>query len=261
MGLRAPSSGATPFVAGTQRKNESKRIRVIEPIFISGLLLDLDDTLYAYSPCHEAGLDAALAVLIRKTGRAPDVVADAVVHARKQIHRELFGVAASHNRLLYFQRTLELLAAPGLDAALPAYEAYWTAFLDRMELRPGAMELLTKLPQQCICIVTDLTAHIQHCKLHRLGLLSMIGHLVTSEEVGREKPHPAIFQSALRKLGLPPDGCWVLGDNPAKDLAGAEAAGLSSIWLNIGTAQRDLPVPCLEFSSLLDVARCITHQS
>jgi putative hydrolase of the HAD superfamily len=61
--------------------------------------------------------------------------------------------------------------------------------------------------------------------LDRLGLGSSFEAVVTSAEVGAEKPDPAIFRLALERLGLPAARVLHVGDDEADEL-GARAAGL-----------------------------------
>jgi putative hydrolase of the HAD superfamily len=48
--------------------------------------------------------------------------------------------------------------------------------------------------------------------------------IVTSEETGQEKPHPAPFQLALEKIQPKGSTIWMIGDNPQKDIGGAKTA-------------------------------------
>ena len=83
-----------------------------------------------------------------------------------------------------------------------------------------------------ICILTDLTAHIQYRKIEKLGLAKYVDFLVTSEEVGVEKPHPSMFIKALQKLECKPSEAVMIGDSWSKDIVGANALGIPSIWIN-----------------------------
>lgn len=63
-----------------------------------------------------------------------------------------------------------------------------------------------------------------------LGLGEHVDATITSALVGAEKPHPAIFDHALRLAGLEPgDEAWMVGDNPRADVQGATASGLRAV--------------------------------
>ena len=61
-----------------------------------------------------------------------------------------------------------------------------------------------------------------------IRLSSQVDAVVTSARVGFEKPHPGIFQHAL-KVADRPSPVWMVGDNPEADVAGAEAVGIPAI--------------------------------
>ena len=79
-----------------------------------------------------------------------------------------------------------------------------------------------------ICAVSDMQADIQIQKLKKLKLLNIIDFLVTSEEVGFEKPNKKIFDMALKKLNLPKGKVIMIGDSLHKDVESAKKYGIKS---------------------------------
>ena len=72
------------------------------------VLLDLDDTLYDYASCNDAGMAAARR-LARTLLKLEGADFDRAFHqARRDLKSVLGSTAASHSRLLYFQHTLEI---------------------------------------------------------------------------------------------------------------------------------------------------------
>jgi putative hydrolase of the HAD superfamily len=61
------------------------------------------------------------------------------------------------------------------------------------------------------------------------GLLQYLDALVLSSEVGLEKPHPAIFQEAMRQLGVTPGAAVFVGDIVWADVLGAQALGMRAV--------------------------------
>ena len=45
-------------------------------------------------------------------------------------------------------------------------------------------------------------------------------------------PHPAPFDAALSRLGVPASHAVMVGDSLANDIRGAQAAGLEAVWLS-----------------------------
>lgn len=198
-------------------------------------LLDLDNTLYAYEPAHNAALEAAFSLLARHESFAQlsQDAARLYKAARKEIHEELHGQAASHSRILYFQRLLELASCSNLSFAGDLETVYWDTFLERIELSEGAENLLRFLRARGIkiAIVTDLTAQIQLRKLRKLGLEPLIDAFVSSEEAGVEKPETRIFHRACKKLAVVVEDAFVVGDSYERDVMGAVRLGVPGYWL------------------------------
>ena len=134
--------------------------------------------------------------------------------------------------MLYFQRMFENLKMNAQLHALKTYEIYWDVFLKSMKLYEGAGIFLQLTKDVPICLVTDLTAHIQHRKLLELNIEKYINFMVSSEEAGIEKPHSHIFEMALSKLKLQPNDVIMIGDNFQKDIVGASLLGIRSFWIN-----------------------------
>ncbi len=114
-------------------------------------------------------------------------------------------------------------------------------------------------------------------KTHRLGLVSNLfarrdGWLRVLDEAsvlglfevtvfssdGRSvKPSPRIFRKALSGMGLGPDAVVHVGDSLERDVAGARAAGLASVWIGHGgDAHGHATAPDAVIESLRDL-RCV----
>lgn len=200
---------------------------------IKAAIFDLDDTLYGYKALDREAGDRVKMLVCKNLKVSEERYEEAFKRGRKATKDILGNTGASHNRMLYFQKTLEYLDCKPLSLSLQMYETYWGTFLTQMQLRPGVRELLDGLHDKGIKIgiCTDLTAHIQHRKLEALGLVDDVDCLVTSEEAGQEKPAPEIFALCLEKLGLRPAEVCFIGDDYKKDVMGAVAAGMHAVWL------------------------------
>jgi putative hydrolase of the HAD superfamily len=207
-----------------------------------GLLLDLDDTLYATAPAERTGREAVFAELAPALGRTRDEVERLFLDARAAVHERLGSRASSHSRLLYLAELVHRASRPDLLARVRDWERlYWAAFLSTARLRPGALELVTWWREGArgrLAIVTDLTLDVQLAKLSRFGLLERIDALVTSEEVPLDKPSPELLRLAIARLGTEPN--VVAGDRDDKDGAAARALGLR--FVRIDPAAEDLTV-------------------
>ena len=68
--------------------------------------------------------------------------------------------------------------------------------------------------------------------VHHIGIGHHFDFVVTPAEAGAAKPDSAIFEFALNAAGAPPGSVVHVGDDPMRDVAGAAALGLRTVWMN-----------------------------
>ena len=200
------------------------------------VLFDLDDTLYPYPPCNEAGKRAAYETF-RERGYELDreTFRERYQEARREVKRELAGTASAHERFLYFKRLIASHADTHRSGdALALGEAYWGAYVETMELSDGVETAFTRLREAGldVAIVTNLTTRIQLEKIEQLGIGDQIDYLLTSEETGREKPSSVMFTLTLARLDCRPSEALMVGDSPTSDIEGGHAVGLDTVLVN-----------------------------
>jgi HAD superfamily hydrolase (TIGR01509 family) len=65
--------------------------------------------------------------------------------------------------------------------------------------------------------------------LERQGLVERLDAIVLSSEVGKRKPHPAIFERALADLGVEAGDALFVGDRLEADVLGASRVGMTTV--------------------------------
>ena len=63
------------------------------------------------------------------------------------------------------------------------------------------------------------------------GLSQHFKSVVLSSVFGRRKPDPEVYWEAARRIGVPPQKCVYVGDNPSRDVVGTRNAGFGMIIL------------------------------
>lgn len=145
----------------------------------------------------------------------------------------------------------EALAAHGVaDAGLASTlaETYRRVRRSRYRLLDAARPLLAGLrgrPGLKLGLVTNGPSDLQHEKIDRTGLDGLVDVVVVSGDVGAGKPDPAVFDHALGRLGGEPASSIMVGDSLERDVAGAAAAGLASLWIGDADELPDGAVPTL----------------
>ena len=199
---------------------------------IKAIIFDLDDTLYSYNKLNEQGINEICNYTCEKLKIEKEKFYEAFDKAKKDVKTTLGDVASSHNRLLYCQKTLENLNENPFFIALEMYEIYWQYILKNMKLNANVLEVLEfcKLKKIKIGVCTDLTVHIQHRKIRKLGINEYVDAIVTSEEVGVEKPNFKMYNKILEKLVVTPGEVLFVGDSLKKDVLGSMEYGMKALW-------------------------------
>lgn len=81
-------------------------------------------------------------------------------------------------------------------------------------------------------IITNGRSFLQNRKLYYSGLLPELDCAVVAGDEKVSKPDPELFRRTALRLGIPPEDCAYVGDNPLADLAGAREAGMLPLYLD-----------------------------
>lgn len=196
------------------------------------IIFDTDNTLYNYLPCHKHAIKK-VASYLKKSKQISNVTFEKVyTKSRKLIKKRLYDTASSHSRILYFQTINELLFnKTEVKLSLHLEEIYWNEFLNKSKLFNGVIDFLKLLKYKNIKIanLTDLTTQIQFKKLIHFNIDKYFDFIVTSEEAGIDKPNLLPFKLIIKKLNIPINKIWMIGDNPIADIEGAAKVGLTKI--------------------------------
>lgn len=96
---------------------------------------------------------------------------------------------------------------------------------------PGAIEAIEELAERDlhVGVISDVDADEGRRILEGFGVLDEFDSITTSEEVGRTKPDPAMFETALRAAEVDPTRSLMIGDRYEHDVAGADAVGMHGV--------------------------------
>ena len=194
---------------------------------------DLDNTLWE-TESVVANAERVLADWLGK--QAPDYTAARDKEARKALLAEVLDADPELRHRVTALRiaVLELglrQAGYSADEAKRLALAGFEVFIDarhRLEYFPHAelvLELLSR-QYQLACISNG------NADVRRLGLDRYFSIIVSADEVGLSKPHPAPFVTALERAGVEPQQAVHIGDHPGDDIQGALDVGMHTLWFN-----------------------------
>lgn len=221
---------------------------------IKSVMFDLDDTLYDFTSAHAVALRLLTAYAGARLELSPERFEALSREAFRRQKDRLGQCAAIHNRLIRFQLLLEAAGKP-VAYAPEMTELYWNAVLERIRPREGAIDTLASLRFMglTVGIGSNMTADWQYAKLKRLGLMTYVDFIVTSEEAGVEKPDAALFRLCTEKAGCAPGECAFVGDSLEGDALGARDAGMVAFWLCPKSDPMDVPAGVTRIRTLSEL--------
>lgn len=87
-------------------------------------------------------------------------------------------------------------------------------------------------------IVSDIDTWESERLLEQFGVAEHLDAVTTSEEVGRTKPDPAMFETALEKAGVDPAEALMVGDRYENDMQGGARIGIDTVAVGGGSASK-----------------------
>ena len=206
--------------------------RIIDKRNINTIFVDIDDTLYDYEYAHAKSIKYCHenTKIINKAVNFKRFNQD-YRNCRNLITLKFKNNGSSRSRILALQMLFENYKIKMAYMHAYSFEnLYWKTLYKFMEPNNSLIEALKTHKNNGIkvCALSDMQMRIQVEKLKKLKLNKVIDFLVTSEEVGIEKPAKKIFKYALRKLSAEPSRTLMIGDNIKKDIEGALAIGINT---------------------------------
>jgi putative hydrolase of the HAD superfamily len=211
------------------------------------VLFDLDGTLWGDAPGWK-GDEADFARLTElEAGRLAPVFTTAGIRldplaftsefwafARRREQEEAAALRAPNGRAL----VAELLELRGAREGAAVAADAWAA-LDVVATHTGRMlfeDVGTTLDSfarrgLAMAVVSNTIRGTEtlHTDFAGLGIRDYFGALITSADVGWRKPHPAVFEHALRELGVAPGEAVMVGDSFENDVRGARTVGMTAV--------------------------------
>jgi HAD superfamily hydrolase (TIGR01549 family) len=126
------------------------------------------------------------------------------------------------------------------------------------QILPGTREALDRIREHfSIAVISNADGRIE-AVLERCGIGHCFAAITDSGIVGHEKPHPAIFQAALRQMNADPGESLYVGDVYSVDYVGATRAGIQGMLFDVAGAYKNRDLPRVE--SMAELERWLAQQ-
>lgn len=201
---------------------------------VEAVLFDLDDTLVRYRRSPAELFSAAFESL----GTEPPFPVEAY-YARFDEFLDRAETLAELREACFADAAAEVGSDPELGReAARAFEELRDH--SDVEFLPGAEAAVEALAADArLGIVTNGPSDAQRLKVAAVGLERWAEAVVFAGTDAPAKPDPAPFERALEALGVAPERAVHVGNSASRDVAGARAAGLRSVFVDGGDEARD----------------------
>ncbi|HNW89109.1 MAG TPA: HAD family hydrolase [Bacteroidales bacterium] len=107
---------------------------------------------------------------------------------------------------------------------------------DKVEWIPGVQETLEEVYQQYIVVIAT-NAGASNTDdmikaLERVGAEKYFSYFFSSKDLGYEKPDVRFFSTIAEQIGVPPENCLMTGNLYNKDIVGAKACGMKTVFFD-----------------------------
>jgi putative hydrolase of the HAD superfamily len=210
---------------------------------VKAVFFDVDFTLIYPGPTFQG---EGYAVFCRRYGIDIDPARfpDAVVAASSILYDDQDHVYDAGIFVRYTRRIIEEMGGVGetLDACAEEIYSEWAAcqhFFLYDDVAPALRELATRGLK--IGLISNSHRCLASFERH-FSLQGLIAAAISSSEHGYLKPHPSIFESALKLAGVSAEESVMVGDSYPHDVEGARQVGMRGILVQ-RTSRMSATVP------------------
>lgn len=191
-------------------------------------------TLYNYEENNKNAMNAIYNYVDKEFNINSEKFNELYENSKSEIKSRLNGTASSHNRIIYFKTFLQNINQNPFKYCNILYNLYWNEFMKKMKLYPNVLKVFKYLKDNNIkiAISTNLTTQIQLKKIKKLHIENYIDYLLTSEEIGVEKPNCKMFTNIIDYFNVDSSEVIFVGDDFYNDVKGANNIGIKAFLIN-----------------------------
>lgn len=163
---------------------------------------------------------------------------DLLQQIERETKREFDALVESHAAIdhgfwwMFYTRLLKELEIPD-EATCADLVGRTQTSANWCDIRSGTREALLRLRERYrLAVISNADGKIADVLAH-CGIADCFETITDSGIVGKEKPHPAIFQAALQSLGVKPEQSLYTGDVYSVDYLGSTGVGMQCVLFDV----------------------------
>lgn len=214
---------------------------------IKAIIFDFDNTLEEWLPFEDEVEEHISGELAEKYGIDAKAFKD-IFDRIKVTYLHSHSLPQDYGRDMWFSEALANFGVYNADLN-PIINHYWELITERIRVFPGTHQTLELLKKQGYRLGmlsdSDGDRYWKDMRIKKLDVAQYFDVILTSDDIGANKPHPRCFLEVCKQLHVRPEETIMVGDNPPKDLPTAYELGMYTVWQREGVPknQKDHVMP------------------
>jgi putative hydrolase of the HAD superfamily len=196
---------------------------------IKAVIFDLDNTLVDFMLLKERAIEAAVHSMLDAGLEITKEEADKKIRA-------IYNKEGIEYQQVFDQLFIELYGKVNQKIVSAGIVAYRTAREAALKPYPKVFPTLIELIKMGIklAVVSDAPSKEAWLRLSYINFHHLFDVVITFDDTFERKPSSAPFNLALKKLDLKSEECLMIGDWAERDMVGAKAVGMKTVFARYG---------------------------
>ncbi|MEM4662638.1 MAG: TIGR02253 family HAD-type hydrolase [Candidatus Diapherotrites archaeon] len=204
---------------------------------IKAVVFDLDNTLVDFMRMKRAASEAAVRAMIESGLQISEENGIKILF-------EMYEKYGMENQNIFDKFIKEVHGKLDYAMLAKAIVAYRRVKFGYLATYPNTRKTLVRLKEMGIRlgIVSDAPIKQAWLRLAEMNLCEFFDVVVARGPKGKMKPHSIPYKKAIRALGVSPKEILFVGDNPSRDILGAQKLGIKTVLAKYGQVIKDSSV-------------------
>lgn len=196
---------------------------------IKAIIFDLDNTLVDFMLMKKRAVEAAVYAMI-------DAGMDISFEEAVQKIKSIYDKEGIEYQQIFDEFLHDLYGEVNYKVISAGIVAYRTAREAALKPYPKVFPTLIELIKMGLklAVVSDAPSKEAWLRLSYINFQHLFDVVITYDEAREKKPSPAPFNLALAKLNLKAEECLMIGDWAERDMVGAKAVGMKTVFARYG---------------------------
>lgn len=220
-----------------------------------GCILDIDNTIFSYDHANNLALELLFLHMESKYFIQKETLNVTYKKIQSEFKKSCNN-ALRHNKFLYIKKLLEIHNLPLVDTS-SMVKFYNQAFTENMQMYDNFENFINLLIKNGtkICALSNNICSDQLDRLQKLNILDKFNFVITSDEIGEEKPNLCSILYCLHKLQLDASSVCLIGDNIQTDILPSIELKLFPFHFNENSYKHIHKNTHIEFSSYAELIK------